>query len=136
MNEKFEMLADVDLWMRLCAKWDVGYVNQPLIEARQERPENYPGDYTEFSWYRIFLLFDIHSSNINRINFPNYFQYIYKRFIFRNKASFEIIKWHGYGLIRKKLFIIKIYSFNNNKYEFFYSRFIRFIINKLSLLLS
>ena len=36
MNEKFGMLADVDLWMRLAAKWDVGYVNKPLIEVIQE----------------------------------------------------------------------------------------------------
>lgn len=136
MNERFGMLADVDLWMRLASKYDVGYVNLPLIEVLENRPENYPKDYTEFSWNRIFLLFDIHSSNINRNNYPNYLQYIFKRFIFRNKVSFEIIKWHGYALIRKKSFIIKSYSFNNNKYEFFYSSIFRFIINKISLILN
>lgn len=136
MDEKFGMLADVDLWMRLASKYDVGYVNLPLIEVLENRPENYPKDYTEFSWNRIFLLFDIHSSNINRNNYPNYLQYIFKRFIFRNKVSFEIIKWHGYALIRKKSFIIKSYSFNNNKYEFFYSSIFRFIINKISLILN
>lgn len=136
MNEKYELLADVDLWMRFSSKWKVGFVNEPLIKVIHQRPNDYPKDYTEFSWKRKFLLFDIHSSNINRNNYPNYLQYIFKRFIFRNKVSFEIIKWHGYALIRKKSFIIKSYSFNNNKYEFFYSSIFRFIINKISLILN
>jgi glycosyltransferase involved in cell wall biosynthesis len=29
LREDFGMLADVDLWMRLSARWNVGYVNQP-----------------------------------------------------------------------------------------------------------
>lgn len=128
MNEKFGMLADVDLWMRLASKYDVGYVNKPLIEVLENRPANYPKDYTEFSWNRMFILFDIHSSNINRENYPNYFNYLTKRFVFRNKVSFEIIKWHLYALLRKKYFIIKSYSFNNNNYEIFYSRFLRKIL--------
>lgn len=128
MEERFGMLADVDLWMRLSAKWDVGYVNKPLIEVLQDRPTDYPKDYTEFSWNRIFFLFDIHSSNINRGNYPNYIHYLLKRFVFRNKVSFEIIKWYGYTIIRKKHFIIKSYSFNQNNYELFYSRFFRKIV--------
>lgn len=128
MDEKFGMLADVDLWMRLASKYDVGYVHLPLIEVLVNRPENYPKDYTEFSWKRIFLLFDIHSSNINRVNYPNYFHYLLKRLIFRNKVSFEIIKWHVYAIVRNKYFIIKNFSFNYNNYEFFYSRLIRKIV--------
>lgn len=128
MDEKFGMIADVDLWMRLASRYDVGYVNLPLIEVLVNRPENYPKDYTEFTWNRIFLLFDIHSSNINRKNYPNYLHYLLKRFIFRNKVSIEIIKWHGYAIIRKKHFIIRSYSFNNNKYELFYSKFFRKIL--------
>lgn len=131
MNEKFGLLADVDLWMRLAAKWNVGYVNKPLIEVLINRPENYPKEYKEFTWNRKFLLFDIHSANINRGNYPNYFNYLLKRFIFRNKVSFEIIKWHGYAIIRKKHFIISSYSFNNNKYELFYSILIRLLIKFL-----
>ena len=125
MNENFGMLADVDLWMRLAARWDVGYVSEPLIEVRQERLENYPKDYTEFSWKRLFLLFDIHSSNINKYNYPNYFQYIFKRFIFRNKVSFEILKWHIYALYKSKSRIINDYYNHQWKYEFFYVKFIR-----------
>ncbi len=125
MNEKFGMLADVDLWMRLSANWDVGYVEKPLIEVLGERPKDYPKEYSDFTWKRIFIGFDIHSNNINRINYPNYFQYQFKRFVFRNKVSFEIIKWHLYAILRKKYNIISSYSFNSNLYEYFYSRIFR-----------
>ena len=125
MNENFGMIADIDLWMRLSAKWDVGYVSKALIEVLQERPENYPKDYTEFSWKRMFILFDIHSNHINRNNFPNDFYYIYRRIVFRNKVSFEIIKWHIYALTRKKYSIIQSFGFDSNGYEYFYSKLIR-----------
>jgi glycosyltransferase involved in cell wall biosynthesis len=124
MNEKFGMLADIDLWMRLSSKYYVGYVNLPLIEVLENRPENYPKDYTQFSWNRIFLLFDIHSNNINRNNYPNYLQYIFKRFIFRNKVSFEIIKWHIYALVKSKKNIITSYP-SKCEYELFYSKIIQ-----------
>ncbi len=131
MKNEFGMLADIDLWMRLAAKYDVGYVDKPLMAVIQDRRENYPKDYREFSWKRFFLLFDIHSSNINRNNFPNYIKYLFKRFVFRNKVSFEIIKWHVYALLRKKNFIITSYPTNSNSYELFYSRMIRKLLNFL-----
>jgi glycosyltransferase involved in cell wall biosynthesis len=127
MDERFGMLADVDLWMRLSAKWNVGYVNEPLIEVLQQRPEDYPKDYTEFTWSRIFLLFDIHSNNINRTNFPNYFHYLLKRFVFRNKVSIEIIKWHGYAVIKRRKNILINFPQQGYKFEIFYSK----IFNKI-----
>lgn len=131
MNEKFGMLADVDLWMRLAARWDVGYVNKPLINVLEARPENYPKDYTDFSWKRIFLLFDIHSSNINRQNYTNYLHYLLKRFVFRNKVSFEIIKWHGYAIFKRKKAIIKSYP-EHCSHELFYSKLFRLIFRMLN----
>lgn len=130
MKAEFGMLADVDLWMRLAARWDVGYVAKPLIEVLEVRPDNYPKDYTGFSWKRIFFLFDIHSSNINRENFPNYIYYLYKRLAFKNKVSTEIIKWHLYSLIKGKKEIIKSFP-GYSRYEYFYSRIIRIITRLL-----
>jgi len=129
INERFGLLADVDLWMRLSSKWDVGYVNEPLIEVRQERPENYPKIYTDFSWERRFILFDIHSSNLNKDNYPNFLHHLFKRFVFRNKVSIEIIKWHLYALLRNKNEILMSYPGNNN-YELFYSKYCRYILKK------
>lgn len=128
MKEKFGMLADVDLWMRLASKYDVGYVNKPLIEVLVNRPEDYPADYNEFSWKRLFLLFDIHSSNINRENFSNYFEYLLRRFVFRNEVSFEIIKWHLYAIHKNNEKILASFP-GKYKYEIFYSAFIIWLIN-------
>ena len=136
IDEKYGMLADVDLWMRLSSKWDVGYVNKPLIEVLQQRPDDYPKEYVDFSWKRFFILFDIHSNNINRNNFPNYYKYIFKRCIFRIKVSYEITKWHLYALLRKKNNIINSYTFNSNNYEYFYSRIFRYVINKINLIFN
>jgi len=130
MDLNFALLADVDLWMRLSAKWDVGYVNEPLIEVRQERPENYPKIYTEFSWERKFILFDIHSSNLNKDNYSNFLHHLFKRFVFRNKVSIEIIKWHLYALLRNKNEILVSYPGNYN-YELFYSKYCRYILKKV-----
>lgn len=131
MDENFGILADVDLWMRLSARWDVGYVNKQLITVRQERPHDYPKEYTDFSWKRFFILFNIHASNINRNNYPNNFSYLVKKFVFRNKVSFEIIKWHLYALIKRKTYIINAYPNEGINLELFYSIIFRSIIKKL-----
>lgn len=130
MNEKFGLLADVDLWMRLSSKWDVGYINKPLITVLNARPKKYPKNYTEFTWERIFLLFDIHSSNINKLNFPLLLNYAARRFVFRNKVSFQIIKWHIYAIIRNKKYIIISYP-EKCPHEYLYSRIIHSTIKFL-----
>jgi glycosyltransferase involved in cell wall biosynthesis len=63
MRERFGLLADVDLWMRLAAQWSVGYVNEPVITVRQERPADYPSSYVDWSWPRLRLTFDVHGVN-------------------------------------------------------------------------
>ncbi len=35
MDERFEQVADVELWLRLTAKGDVAYVSRPLIRVRE-----------------------------------------------------------------------------------------------------
>lgn len=124
-NSKYDLLADVDLTMRIASKFDIGYINEPLIDLKRSKPIDYPKDYTGFSWNRIFLLFDIHSNSINQENYPQYFHYVYQRFLFRNKVSFEIIKWHLYALYKNKREIIKSYPRNGNQLELFYVKFIR-----------
>ena len=49
MDLRFGLLADVDLWMRLSARWDVGYVTKPVLTIHQERPKDYPRDYVGFT---------------------------------------------------------------------------------------
>jgi len=63
MRERFGLLADVDMWMRLAARGTVGYVAEPLITVRQERPVDYPAEYVGWSWRRLRLLHEIHAAN-------------------------------------------------------------------------
>lgn len=130
MNEIFGMLADIDLWMRLSAVSNVGYVKEKLIKVINVRKPDYPKDYTEFSWKRIFILFEIHSENINRVNFPNRFNYLIRRYVFRNKVSIEIIKWYLYAFYKKNIKIWEEFP-QKNKYELFYSIFSRWLIKFL-----
>jgi GT2 family glycosyltransferase len=51
MREQFDLLADIDLWMRLAMRWDVGYVSEPVITLRQQRPSYYPDIYTGNEWH-------------------------------------------------------------------------------------
>ncbi|MBC7489461.1 MAG: glycosyltransferase family 2 protein, partial [Glaciimonas sp.] len=50
MREQFGLLSDVDLWMRLAMHWQVGYVAEPVITVRQQRPSDYPDEYKEIIW--------------------------------------------------------------------------------------
>lgn len=123
-NENFSLLADVDFTMRIASVSDIGYIDEQLIDLKRTKPKVYPEEYTTFGWERIFILFYIHSVNINKNNYPNYLQYLFKRFVFRNKLSLEIIKWHLYALYKNKREIIKSYPRNGNQLELFYVKFI------------
>jgi len=63
MREQFGLIADVDMWMRLSARYAVGYIQDPLITVRQERPDDYPDEYLRWSWRRQRLLYEIHGAN-------------------------------------------------------------------------
>jgi hypothetical protein len=69
MREEFNLIADVDLWMRLSVVSQVGYVPEPVIYVRELRPDYYPDTYTlkRFHWSRLVLLYEIHASN--RLNY-------------------------------------------------------------------
>ena len=124
MNEKFGFIADINLWMQLSARWDVGYVNDKLIIDKQDRPKDYPEEYTMFTWKRKLVLFNIHAENINKENYDNLFVYHIKKFIFRNKVSLEIIKWFIYAVVRKKDYIIRSLPTEGYEGEMFYSKII------------
>jgi glycosyltransferase involved in cell wall biosynthesis len=57
MSEQFGLLADIDLWMRLAMSWNVGYVPEPIIVVRYQRPDYYPVIYSdqEVSWKDIVI---------------------------------------------------------------------------------
>jgi glycosyltransferase involved in cell wall biosynthesis len=107
MRTEFGMLADVDLWMRLAARWDVGYVADPLITLCRKRPDYYPAEYRTFSWGRTKLLYSIHASNLAQHYAKAGLRYWWKWLQFRTRVSLETCKWLTYALIRKRIDIIR-----------------------------
>jgi glycosyltransferase involved in cell wall biosynthesis len=104
MREEFNLIADVDLWMRLAMVSQVGYVREPVIYVRELRPDYYPDIYTlkTFHWRRIVLLYRIHASN--RLTYLP-LKTLHGRaqwLLFRIRLSCETAKWLIYGLLREK----------------------------------
>jgi len=108
MREQFGMLADVDMWMRLAMRWPVGYVAEPVITVRQQRPSYYPDIYkgSSWSWRRQRILYEIHA--LNRLDYLDLstIQGRLSWWRFRLKLSIETAKWLAYSLVRKKPDII------------------------------
>lgn len=104
MRERFGLLADVDLWMRLSMGWQVAYVAEPLITVRQRRPEDYPATYqgNAWSWTRQRLLYEIHAAN--RLAYLPLTTPVgqLKWWGFRCRLSLETAKWLAYAVVRKK----------------------------------
>jgi GT2 family glycosyltransferase len=104
MRPQFGLLADVDLWMRLAMRGPVGYVPEPIIIIRYDRPENYPEEYkyAGWSWPRQRYLYEIHAAN--RLAYYNLktLAGLLRWWQFRLRLSFETAKWLTYGVVRKK----------------------------------
>lgn len=105
MREQFDLLADVDMWMRLARRWPVGYVPEPLITLRHHRPSNYPEIYKGTAstfWRRQRFLYEIHISN--RLDYLDFYALSgrLRWWGFRVKLSFETAKWLIYAIVRKR----------------------------------
>jgi glycosyltransferase involved in cell wall biosynthesis len=63
-DSQFGFLADVDLWLRLAAKFDVGYIRSPLITCRRRDDEH---EYSGVNWKLVIWNIDIQRENIDRV---------------------------------------------------------------------
>lgn len=125
MRERFGMLADVDLWMRLSARWDVGYVAEPLITVRHEPPDDYPKDYHQFSWPRFRLLYDIHATNRLEYFKDRAAKRRLEMMRFRWRVSVDELYWLTYAVLKRRWDILKTSDSVANEYEFFAARLLR-----------
>lgn len=105
---EFGLLADVDLWMRLCRTYNVGYVNKPIIMVRQNRPENYDELYSEniWSWKRRGILYKIHIKNNEETLNLNSCQGLTLWMKFKFRLNLDVGKWLMYAVVRKKWYMI------------------------------
>jgi glycosyltransferase involved in cell wall biosynthesis len=104
MREKFGMLADIDIWMRLSMQGPVGYVQEPIITTRHQRPSYYPDIYNvgTWSWRRHRFLYEVHA--VNRLEYLKLgtLSGRLRWWGFRLKLSFETSKWLVYAVVRKR----------------------------------
>jgi len=129
MREKFNLLADVDLWMRLADRWDVGYVDEPVITIRQARPSSYPTLYRSghFSWKRRRILHEIHKENVESHYRKRYEYNMYKAKLIVD-VNTDILWWSFYSIIKNKLSIVKEISNRESGMELYPVRlFLRII---------
>lgn len=104
MRPQFNLLADVDLWMRLAMNWSVGYVAEPLIILRQDRPEDYPAEYKAqiWSWKRQRHLYEIHIDNMRNVCRSGGVGRRFRWLTFVLRLNLETAKWLTYAVVRGK----------------------------------
>ncbi|HKU45128.1 MAG TPA: glycosyltransferase family A protein [Polyangiales bacterium] len=102
MREQFGMLADVDLWMRLAARWPVGYVAKPLIVVRHERPEDYPSAYKGWSWSRLRLGHEIYGQNHREFYGRDSLRARTLLLWYRVRVSYSVSYWLAYAIYKRR----------------------------------
>jgi len=104
MREQFNLVADVDLWMRLSRLSNVGYVAERLIYVRDMRPTYYPDIYksTRWSWRRKLLGYEIHASNRLDYLAMNTLKGRLRWWAFRLRLSWETSRLLLRALVRKR----------------------------------
>jgi glycosyltransferase involved in cell wall biosynthesis len=130
MREQFNLLADIDLWMRLARRWDAGYVTEPVIRVRNERPADYPDAYQEmsWSWSRRRFLYEIHA--VNRLETLDLKTVTGRMqwWEFRIRLSLETAKWLIYGVVRKKPRVILTAQDSVTPYDLWFVRVLRSLL--------
>ena len=90
---RFPVLGDVDMWMKLAAKFDVAYIRTPLIRAR-EREANHFAE----NWQVLNELYEIHHLNLSRRFEDNLIQKRFNQFHLNVRRAFSWTRyWLGYA---------------------------------------
>lgn len=133
LREQFGLLADIDIWMRLAMRWRVGYVAEPLISIRQDRPENYPDEYKSgsWSWRRQKFLYEIHAANRLEHYDVGTIAGRLRWWQFRSRQSIETAKWLMYAAVRKKTAMIATSSDSVTAYDLLPLRLLRWMLQKI-----
>lgn len=132
MRGQFGLLADIDMWMRLAMRGPVGYVPEPVIMVRHQRPDYYPDIYTgnSWSWRRQRFLYEIHASN--RLDYLKLNTLLGRLqwWWFRLRLSAETTKWLIYAVVRKKPAMITACHESVTQYDLWPLRILRYILQR------
>jgi glycosyltransferase involved in cell wall biosynthesis len=130
MRVQFGMLADIDMWMRLAMRGPVGYVPEPVVTMRHQRPSYYPDIYKSgtWSWRRQKLLYEIHASN--RLEYLKLKTLLgrLRWWSFRLKLSAETSKWLVYAVVRNHPEMIRSSDESVTRYDLWPLRVLRSVL--------
>lgn len=128
MQERFNLLADVDLWMRLAARFSVGYVPEALITVRQQRPAGYPETYgtSGWSWERQRYLYDIYAENLIKLYSGTPFSRL-RQIWFLIRLNSDQIKWISYAILRKRKDMLMRAGEGATEYDWFLVKIYRWV---------
>jgi len=133
MREQFGMLADVDLWMRLAMRGPVGYVAEPVVTMRHQRPTYYPEIYKSgtWSWPRQRLLYEIHGAN--RLGYLKLETPLgrWRWWGFRLKLSLETSKWLAYAVVKRRPEIIASSRESETPFDLWPLRVLRSVLRRV-----
>jgi glycosyltransferase involved in cell wall biosynthesis len=133
MREQFNLVADVDLWMRLSRVSQVGYVPEPLIHVRALRPGYYPDIYTlkRWHWRRLVLVYKIYALNMLDYLALNTFGGKLQWLCFRLRLSWQTAKWLIYALLKRRPEIIASSYESVTEYDLWPLRAFRLLLQLL-----
>ncbi|HET8933216.1 MAG TPA: glycosyltransferase family A protein [Polyangiales bacterium] len=118
MREQFGMLADVDMWMRLSARYDFAYVREPLISVRAERPGYYPEAYWRWSWPRHKLTYMLYGTHHESFYGRSTLEGHAHQALYRARVNADIVKWLGYAIVKRRGDILASSDQVGNAYEY------------------
>lgn len=131
MREQFGLLADIDMWMRLAMRWPVGYVLEPVITVRHQRPSYYPDIYKGTAgsfWRRQRFLYELHASNrLDHLNLNTLLGRL-QWWGFRLKLNYETTKWLVYAVVRKKSEMLASSGESATRYDLWPLRAMRLLL--------
>jgi glycosyltransferase involved in cell wall biosynthesis len=131
MNCEFGLLADIDLWMRLSMQAPVGYVDEPVLILRQQRPDEYPIEYCDLTWSRLRYLYHIHAINRIRCNRSFNLAKVLSWWMFRIRLSVESARWLTYAIVKRKDSFILSSKDSITPYDLFPLRLYRSILYRI-----
>ena len=137
LRAEFGLLADVDLWMRLSMLGPVGYVPEPLITVRHDRPDDYPSIYkdSDWSWHRLVYLYALHGRNREDYYAGKPLRRIFEMYRFRLRLSLCTTKWIAYAIVRRKWDMLKTCDASKTHYDMILLRGFRTIVLRAARLL-
>lgn len=131
MRERFGLVADVDLWMRLARHYAVGYVHEPVVTVRQCRPEDYPDAYVHWGWPRLRITYDLHGLNRLEHYGKTGLRARADQAMFRARVSGNIMYWLTYAVVKRRWDILASSAEIDNEYELWPERLLRRGLAKL-----